>query len=197
MTVSEVEAQIETFRAEMADKGEAATIAYLAERDEVIAWARLVLARGRALLTGNAGSANWPGLLVGLVGAFLVALVLSFAPAAPRPVQTVHRLSTVTPSPVVTPEAPQVPVAAPAPTSATSTPTIVVRPATGTTAAAPPTTTTTVDPASVELSCEVLTDGLDTTAGNGAPGWYRQTIPGDVAALNPDHVRGCTTVALP
>lgn len=42
------------------------------------------------------------------------------------------------------------------------------------------------------LTCDVLADGVDTTIGDGVPGWYRVGIGSDVADANPDHVRNCT-----
>lgn len=44
----------------------------------------------------------------------------------------------------------------------------------------------------VQLSCEVLADGIDARTGDGVAGWYRQSIPSDAADANPSHVRNCT-----
>lgn len=146
---------------------------------------------------GERGSSDLVGIVVGLVGAFLFALIVTFATPGTAHVARVTTVAAVTTPPAVTAAAPQAPVTAPPTETSLIPPKVATRPATGHTAPAATTTTTIAADPARELSCETLADGIDASAGNGVPGWYRTLIPADVAAINPDHVRDCTPATLP
>lgn len=146
---------------------------------------------------GERGSSDLVGIIVGLAGAFLFALIVTFATPGTTHVARVTTVAAVTTPPAVTAAAPQAPVTAPPTETSLIPPKVAARPATGHTAPAATTTTTIAADPARELSCETLADGIDASAGNGVPGWYRTLIPADVAALNPDHVRNCTPAILP
>lgn len=53
-----------------------------------------------------------------------------------------------------------------------------------------------VDHPTVQLSCEVLSDGIDGAATPGNAGWYRMSVDNVTADANPTHVRNCTPAAV-
>lgn len=126
-----------------------------------------------------------------IVGAVLAACLLVTA-RTPDPA-SIHLSTVTTPTTIAIPQAtPDVPHGEIAPPAAV---TVAPRPPKASEATTEATTapeTVEAAPPVVQLSCEVLSDGIDGAATPGNAGWYRMSVDNVTADANPTYVRNCT-----